>query len=76
MPYKNRFFVPPGMSIHISNPKAITIVGREQIGNADMTPQQQLDFEVIKRKYANMMDIITYDDLLRRLDNTILALEK
>lgn len=68
--------LPPGMSIHISNPKAIIIVGRDQIGDADMTPQQQLDFEVIKRKYANMMDIITYDDLLRRLDNTILALEK
>ena len=64
------------MSIHISNPKAIIIVGREQIGNADMTPQQQLDFEVIKRKYVSMMDIITYDDFLRRLDNTILALER
>lgn len=67
--------LPPGTSIHISNPKAIIIVGRDQIGDADMTPQQQLDFEVIKRKYANMMDIITYDDLLRRLDNTILALK-
>ncbi len=39
-----------------------------------MTGNQLLDFEVIKRKYANMMDIITYDDLLRRLDNTIVAL--
>jgi hypothetical protein len=39
-----------------------------------MTGSQQLDFEVIKRKYANMLDIITYDDLLRRLSNTIDAL--
>ena len=39
-----------------------------------MTGGQLLDFEVIKRKYANMMDIITYDDLLRRLNNTIVAL--
>jgi Domain of unknown function (DUF4263) len=66
--------LPKGMSIRISNPKAIIVVGRDQIGGADMTGGQLLDFEVIKRKYANMMDIITYDDLLRRLNNTIAAL--
>ncbi|WP_251300665.1 DUF4263 domain-containing protein [Escherichia coli] len=32
-----------------------------------MTDGQLLDFEIIKRKYANMIDILTYDDLLRRL---------
>lgn len=31
-------------------------------------------FEVIKRKYANMMDIMTYDDLLRRLKRIIASL--
>lgn len=66
--------LPPGMTIRISNPKAIIIVGRDQVGGADMTGSQLLDFEIIKRKYANMMDIVTYDDLLRRLDNTIAAL--
>lgn len=66
--------LPPGMRIRISNPKAIIIVGRDQTGGSDMTDGQLLDFEIIKRKYANMMDIITYDDLLRRLNNTITAL--
>jgi len=66
--------LPAGMRIRISNPKAIIIVGRDQIGGANMTGSQLLDFEIIKRKYANMMDIITYDDLLRRLNNTITAL--
>ncbi len=66
--------LPPGMKIRISNPKAIIIVGRDQIGGANMSGSQLLDFEIIKRKYANMMDIITYDDLLRRLNNTIIAL--
>lgn len=66
--------LPTGMKIRISNPKAIIIVGRDQIGGANMTGSQLLDFEIIKRKYANMMDIITYDDLLRRLNNTITAL--
>ena len=66
--------LPTGMKIRIPNPKAIIIVGRGQIGGAKMIGSQLLDFEVIKRKYANMMDIITYDDLLRRLNNTIIAL--
>jgi hypothetical protein len=66
--------LPTGMRIRISNPKAIIIVGRDQIGGVSMTGSQLLDFEIIKRKYANMMDVITYDDLLRRLNNTITAL--
>ena len=36
--------------------------------------RQMFDLEVIKRKYANMMDILTYDDLLRRLSNIIASL--
>ncbi|WP_417594305.1 Shedu immune nuclease family protein [Parasphingorhabdus sp.] len=68
--------LPIGMSVKISNPKATIIVGRDQIGGGNMSSQQLLDFEIIKRKYANMVDIITYDDLLRRLDNTIAALSK
>jgi len=66
--------LPAGMRIRISNPKAIIIVGRDHIAGSNMTGSQLLDFEIIKRKYANMMDIITYDDLLRRLNNTIAAL--
>ena len=34
-----------------------------------------LDFEVIKRQYSNVMDIITYDDLLRRLERIIASLQ-
>ncbi|HII2693462.1 TPA: Shedu immune nuclease family protein [Escherichia coli] len=66
--------LPDGMSIHISYPKAILIIGRDQIDDRYMTEDQKLDFEIIKRKYTNMIDIITYDDLLRRLDHTISAL--
>jgi len=66
--------LPTGMKIRISNPKAIIIVGRDQVGGAAMNGNQLLDFELIRRKYANMIDIITYDDLLRRLNNTIAAL--
>lgn len=65
--------LPAGMQIRIANPRAIIIAGRDPISGGALTNNQLLDFEIIKRKYANMIDIITYDDLLRRLDNTISA---
>jgi hypothetical protein len=70
--------LPPGMSIRITNPKALLILGRDRKpdGSTALDQRQTFDLEVIKRKYANMMDIITYDDLLRRLDNTITSLHR
>lgn len=59
--------LPSEMTIKITNPKAIIILGRSK----DFASDQNFDFEIIKRKYANIVDIITYDDLLGRLDNTI-----
>ena len=69
--------LPAGVSIRVTNPKALLILGRDRKrdGSPALNQHQTFDLEVIKRKYANMMDIMTYDDLLRRLDNTIKALE-
>ncbi len=63
--------LPKGMKIKVTNPKAMVILGRDN----DFTNDQKFDFEIIKRKYANIMDIITYDDLLNRLDNIISRFE-
>jgi len=70
--------LPPGMSIRITNPKALLILGRDRKldGSTALDQDQAFDLEVIKRKYMNMMDIITYDDLLRRLDNIIASLRR
>lgn len=59
--------IPQGMKIKITNPKAIIVLGRDN----DFKEDQLFDFEIIKRKYANIMDIMTYDDLLGRLENII-----
>jgi hypothetical protein len=69
--------LPPGMEIRITSPKAMIILGRDRRPNGSpaLDASQQLDLEIIKRKYANMIDILTYDDLLRRLDNIIASLE-
>jgi hypothetical protein len=70
--------LPPNLKIRITNPKAMLILGRDRRadGTSALNPGQLADFEVIKRKYANMIDIITYDDLLRRLDNILASLKR
>ncbi|WP_271555136.1 Shedu immune nuclease family protein [Bradyrhizobium sp. CCBAU 45394] len=70
--------VPNGMQIRITNPKAMVLLGRDKRsdGTSALTDDQLFDLEVIKRKYSNMMDILTYDDLVRRLDNVIASLSQ
>jgi hypothetical protein len=59
--------LPAGLKVKITNPQAIVIAGRS---NA-LSTQQLFDFELIKRKYANIIDILSYDDLLNRLSSII-----
>ncbi len=68
--------LPPGMGIRITSPNAMIILGRDRRPNGSpaLDASLQLDPEIIKRKYANMIDVLTYDDLLRRLDNVIASL--
>lgn len=49
---------------HIVNPKSIIIMGH----TSNFDEQQKTDFEVIKRKYTNVLDIISYEDLIYRLE--------
>ncbi|MCP4155127.1 MAG: DUF4263 domain-containing protein [bacterium] len=59
--------LPEGFTIKITNPAAIIIMGRDN----ELSMSQRQDFEVIKRKYKNVIDIITYDELLSRLESTV-----
>ena len=56
--------LPPGFKIRVVNPCGLVIMGRD----ADMTSDQRDDFEVTRRHYKHIADIVTYDDLLRRLE--------
>lgn len=51
----------------ITNPKGIIVAGR----SSNLSNQQLFDFEIMKRQYANVMDIMSYDDLLARLSRII-----
>jgi hypothetical protein len=69
---KRKSELPPDFEIKVTNPQAMIILGRD----IDFAADQKFDFEIIKRKYANIIDIMTYDDLLRRLDNIISMIAK
>jgi Domain of unknown function (DUF4263) len=64
--------LPEGFDIKITNPNGIIIMGREN----NLSTEQKRDFEVVKRKYKNVVDIITYDSLIERLETTIKQMKK
>ncbi|BCW89712.1 hypothetical protein sos41_28780 [Alphaproteobacteria bacterium SO-S41] len=74
---KYRSALPSDLKIRITSPKSIVILGRDRLPSGDpaFDENQGFDFDVIKRKYSNLIDIMSYDDLLRRLDNIIASLE-
>lgn len=59
--------LPNGLEIKITNPSGMIIMGREK----DLTPEQLWDFEIIKRQYKNVIDILTYDELVARLEQIV-----
>lgn len=69
---KRKHELPKNFEIKVINPQAVIILGRD----IDFSDDQKFDFEIIKRKYANVIDIMTYDDLLRRLDNIITMISR
>lgn len=41
----------------------------------NLSPEQKLDLEIIKRQHKNLVDIMTYDDLLSRFKNILSQLK-
>ena len=68
--YENK--LPQYFQIKIINPGALIILGRDY----NLSPEQKKDFEIVKRKYKNIIDIITYDDLIKRLEFIIFQYDK
>ncbi len=64
--------LPVGVQVRIATPSGLIIFGRD----IDFGLDQKRDFEIIKRKYKHVVEIMTYDDLLSRLGRIIEALKK
>lgn len=62
--------LPPDLKLRIVNPSGLIIMGRDD----DLTPEQNRDFEMYRRQHKNVVDVITYDDLLRRLERVLAQL--
>lgn len=63
--------LPSGIELDIVSPQAMIIAGR----NHHFNSQQKRDFELIRRQYKHIADIMTYDDLVARFENVITSLK-
>lgn len=59
--------LPPDLKLRIVNPCGLIIMGRDD----DLTIGQRGDFEMYRRQHKNVIDVVTYDDLLRRLERVL-----
>ena len=59
--------LPSGLQVRIVNPCGLIVMGRDD----DLTAPQKADFEVFRRQNKNVIDVVTYDDLLRRLQRLL-----
>lgn len=64
--------LPENVKPQVVNPQGIFLIGRSN----NFNEQQKRDFELIKRQYKNIADIMTYDDLIIRFENIINALKR
>ena len=63
--------LPADLKLRIVNPSGLIISGRDD----DLTEGQRADFEIFRRQNRNVVDVVTYDDLLWRLDRVIKQLK-
>lgn len=62
----NGFQLPDDFKLKFLNPHGILLVGY-----CKFTEAEQRDFDLIRRQYAHITDIITYDDLLARINRIL-----
>lgn len=60
------------IDVNLIDVQGILICGR----SADFNEEEKRDFEIIRNQYKNVVDIVTYDDLISRIDRTIALLKE
>lgn len=70
--FKEKTEIPIDMKLKAISPKGYIIYGRDT--QLQSNEKMLTDFQIIRNMYANVIDIITYDDLIRRLENMLKAL--
>lgn len=62
-------FLPKGLEIKFVNPRGLLLMG-----NCEFNDAEQRDFDLVRRQYSHVADIITYPDFLHRLERMIEAI--
>lgn len=62
----NGIDLPDDFKLKFLNPHGLLL-----IGSCVFTEDEQRDFDLIRRQYSHVVDIVTYDDLLDRIDRII-----
>lgn len=62
--------IPSDLPLRFTSPKGLVIMGRDPEG------ERLRDFDLIRRQYAGAVDVITYDDLIRRFRRIVEAVDR
>ena len=62
--------LPEGLKIRFVNPRGLLLMG-----GCEFDEDERRDFDLIRRQYSHIADIITYPDLLSRLERMLEAVE-
>ena len=71
--FKTKAGIPLDFKLKSISPKGYIIYGRDK--QFQDNPKMLADFQIIRNMYSNVIDIITYDDLIRRLENMLRAID-
>ena len=63
--------LPEKFDLKISNPRGLLLLGN----SSNYSPEQKHTLQLIRTQYSNIVDLITYDDLVDRIGYTIKVLE-
>jgi len=59
------------LKLNVLNPRGLIVMGYFD----DITAEEEYALEVIRRQFSHIVDIITYNDLIQRIDNMITFLK-
>lgn len=62
-------FIPAEIELNAILPNGYILFGLDKQLNEN--PKMKKDFQILRNMYSNIIDIITYDDLIRRFENVV-----
>ena len=58
--------LPAGLKLRFLNPRGLLV-----LGHCAFNSDEQRDFDIVRKQYSHIVDIVTYDDMLERLERML-----